>query len=826
MSIYENYNIEIDEKEIIRLLGYKNSLPSEEALNAVRAEIDSCLNHIQPKVAYKRININKIEGSKVFLQNNVVLEGDFIAEKLYNCQSIIACIATLGDDIDRIIRKSFENDNMLQGMTEDYIANCALSNLSKSFWLQIVESIKDTNLGITKALYPGDAAWPISEQKKLFDCVPDSDAIGVTLLDSHFMLPIKSVSAVYGLGEGIGIARVEHICSDCSLKNCSYRIKKQFEVIVHDADKTVSIKAEEQSNLLEVLRKNSIFANSPCGGKGSCGKCRVTFIKGCPPPSVQDKQHLSNKELTSGVRLACTVKVENSMELIVKNQNEAIEIMTSGKEKTINLNPLIKKLYLSLPSATAEDPRSDHKRLSDALGIEDLVVDYKLLPHISSLIRESDFKVTATLYNNTLIHLEADNTVAANYGAAIDIGTTTIACYLINLNDGTLLDVESQLNKQAAYGSDVISRISFTMEDDNGTKLLQSLLIEQINMLLDCLCKRNNISSNNLYNVAIAGNTTMVHFTLGLPTRNISTAPFVPVLTSALDYRGEELGIKINGLVSIMPGIASYVGSDITAGILVSEISETDKYSLLLDLGTNGEIVLGNKDRLLCCATAAGPAFEGSNIKCGIGGVRGSINTISLDNETIYSTIGSLSPIGICGSAVLDIVSEFLKYGIIDKTGRMQGEEDITNTNLKERMNYSGPIKEFIIENSSPEGTPIVFTQKDLREVQMAKSAIASGIEILIKEAGIGYDDIENVYIAGGFGSFMNIESAVNIGLLPKQLRERIISIGNAAGTGAKLYLLSDLYRKKANETTQLTQYIELSTRPDFQDYYMKNMMF
>jgi uncharacterized 2Fe-2S/4Fe-4S cluster protein (DUF4445 family) len=275
-----------------------------------------------------------------------------------------------------------------------------------------------------------------------------------------------------------------------------------------------------------------------------------------------------------------------------------------------------------------------------------------------------------------------------------------------------------------------------------------------------------------------------------------------------------------------MPGIASYVGSDITAGIIASGMMENEKYSLLLDLGTNGEIALGSKERILCCATAAGPAFEGASIKCGIGGVKGAINSVKLSSEKIYTTIDEAVPVGICGSAVLDIASELLKHGFIDETGRMLDRDELEDSALSVRMSYSSPMKEFIIDEGITEAQSIVFTQKDVREVQMAKAAIASGIQILIKEAGITYDDIENVYIAGGFGSFMNVESAVNIGMLPKALKDRISSIGNSAGIGAKMYLLSKVYREKAKNVTEQAEYIELSTRPDFQEYYMGYMMF
>ena len=296
--------------------------------------------------------------------------------------------------------------------------------------------------------------------------------------------------------------------------------------------------------------------------------------------------------------------------------------------------------------------------------------------------------------------------------------------------------------------------------------------------MIGILCSNNNISSNNIYNAVIAGNTTMIHLLLKLPCKSISLAPFIPISTKELEYEGKDLGIDINGVISIMPGIASYVGSDITAGIISSNLTKNEKYSLLLDLGTNGEMALGNKDEVITCSTAAGPAFEGANIKYGIGGVKGAICKVDLSKDKVYETIENINPIGICGSGVLDGVGQLLKYNIIDETGRIYDIDELDENISNDRIVEIDNMKQFILENNN---NIISITQKDIREVQLAKAAICAGIQILLKERNLNVNDIENVYIGGGFGNFMNVDSCIEIGMIPKELKDKITSIGNCA---------------------------------------------
>jgi uncharacterized 2Fe-2S/4Fe-4S cluster protein (DUF4445 family) len=818
MSVLRDIPIEIDESAVAKLLngGDKHNSEIDEL---IAQEIKNCLPLLKPEIIFEEIGIRAVETDKVYLKNGVVFEGDFISKNLAACSAVAVTVCTLGADIDEYVRSCFESGDYLRGMTADAIAVTALGNAGKQLWDKLTDSLKGTNLGITSRLSPGDTDWELKEQKKIFDCLHESN-FAVTLLESGMMLPVKSASAVYGFGKGIGIKPYGHVCSQCKLKNCPYKTHETFEITVNTDKEKLAITAEYGENLYDVLKKNKVRGDYLCAGKGICGKCRVKITSGAPLPCDEDKKHLTPYELDSGERLACRVTVSQPMELSVSGRAEDFEIMTEGVEQQIAVESPVLKKHIILKKSDINDSRSDLKRIADSMGIDDMSAGIEQLRSISAQIRGADYDFTAAAYNSALIGVERGDTESSCFGAAIDIGTTTVVCYLVELAGGRTIDIEAQANTQSAYGADVISRIDYTCEHENGTQTLRNMIVGQINSMVEQLCVRNGIKSSNIYNISVAGNTAMIHFFLGLPSENIAVAPFTPVTTSAMDFYAEEIGLNTGGVVSVIPGIASYVGSDITAGILASGMTDSEGYSLLLDLGTNGEMVLGNSHRLITCSVAAGPAFEGGNIKYGVGGIRGAIGKVDLTQTKIYKTINEGEPVGICGSGVLDTVSELLKSGVVDETGRMgKSAEDPA---LSARLVEEGGLRQFVLEHNPL----ITFTQKDVREVQLAKAAFSAGINILLKETGLNFKDIEKVFIAGGFGNYMDMKSALNIGLIPAELKGKTVSIGNAAGAGAKLYLLSKSLRKKAGQIVALASYIELSSRADFQDYYVENMTF
>lgn len=597
-----------------------------------------------------------------------------------------------------------------------------------------------------------------------------------------------------------------------------------MKISIKNKESTKTIYGNKNDNLLKVLRENHIEVNNNCGAKGKCGKCKVKILKyDYLETTKSDEKYLSKKELEEKIRLACMINLKDDMEIELINNKDNIHVLTDVYDNIANLDTNIKKHYIELKKPTLKDQRDDIKRLKESLNI-DLEISIKDLQNISEILEENDYKITLTTYTNKLLHIQGNDRSKYKYGIAIDLGTTTIALYLIDLNNGDIISVLSQVNNQRAYGSDVISRINYTIENKNGINELNKCIIDEINEMIDKICKANKIDKEEIYNLVVVGNTTMIHLVMKLNCKSIALAPFIPTLTETYECLSSDLGININGIVSFPPGMSAYVGSDISAGILSSNICEKEKYSLLLDIGTNGEMALGNKDKVFTCSTAAGPAFEGANIKYGVGGIYGAISSIDLSKSTIYKTINNKTPCGICGSGVLDISSQLLKYEIIDESGRMCDLDEIKNENLRKRLKEENNMKEFVIFED--EDKKISFTQKDIREVQLAKAAINAGMKVLLKESNLTYDDIEHVYIGGGFGNFMDVESAVNIGMIPKELKNKIKSIGNCAGKGAINYLINEKKQEEIINITNKCKYIELSQSKDFQEFYIDSIIF
>lgn len=600
---------------------------------------------------------------------------------------------------------------------------------------------------------------------------------------------------------------------------------KKVKLTIHSEKGKEVIDTNQGENLLDVLRNNKISIGSHCNGKGTCGKCKVKIINGLKEGNCLDLKHLTKEELELGFRLSCNVTINEDLEILLTEKNENMKVLVVGEEQEYDLDTVVNKKYVVIDKPSLEDQRDDYKRLKDACEKDNLFINIKYLPQIGDLLREANFNVTATFYKNRLLHLERGDSLQYSYGLAIDIGTTTVAIYLINLNNGKVLAVESKVNNQRSYGADVISRINFTIENPKGLGILKDSIINQLNDMIGLLCKKNSINKDNIYDTVIVGNTTMIHLLLGLPCKNIALSPYIPITTGIVEFEAKELGINTGGMISLVPGISAYVGSDITAGIVSSGMLNSERYSILLDLGTNGEMALGNKNEVITCSTAAGPAFEGANIKYGIGGIEGAISKVDLSKDKIYETIGNGKPCGICGSGVLDTVAQLVKFGIVDETGRMLGSDEVEQKEYHNRIIETGNMRQFIVAHNSVYEGVIAFTQKDVREVQLAKSAICAGIKILLKEKNITFDEIEKVYIGGGFGNYMNIESSVEIGMIPKELKDKIKSVGNCAGSGAKMYLLSKGIRDNTVDIINKATYIELSKRGDFQEYFIDSMM-
>jgi len=538
----------------------------------------------------------------------------------------------------------------------------------------------------------------------------------------------------------------------------------KYRVHVHCFYGRRTIFADSGANLLDLLRDNGFNVSGDCGGNGTCGKCAL-LVRGLPNSAGSDEIRLLGEEnVRRGQRLCCLVNVNSDIDVFIDDEAERTAlILTEGKMRHFECAPVIKKRFRN--------------------------------------------GFTEVIFRDKTICVEKGDTAGKSYGIAVDIGTTTVAAYLYDLVKCRCISTASALNPQRKYGTDVISRISYSMKSDNNRKTMQREIVECINGLADRLAQDASIRHEHIYASVFVGNTTMLHFLTGLDTSGIGAAPFRPATRDLQLIESGELGLNINpkGVSIVFPCVSAYIGGDALACVTASGMAESEDISLLVDIGTNGEIVLGCRKWLISCSTAAGPAFEGANISCGTGGVEGAIDTVGEAPDFKYTTVGNKEPVGICGSGIVDAVSRLLDAGIIDRTGR---------------MNIDGN-KVFVFKPSR-----ITLTQKDIREVQNAKAAIAAGIEMLIKESGIEPGDIKKVYLAGAFASRLNIESALNIGLLPGILKERIEIIGNAAGAGAAEALLSGNVLDGLEELRDRIKYIELSSCPDFSDIYINNLTF
>ncbi len=621
-------------------------------------------------------------------------------------------------------------------------------------------------------------------------------------------------------------------------------LRKEGEVAMNMEQYTVSILLDGEkktvnchggSILMEVFHQNGIFIEAPCGGKGICGKCKVRILKGkVSDMTDSESRFLSQSEKQEGYRLACMTQINGDVEVVVKDYTEGARIMSTAMEYSVDISPRIAKKFVQLDVPTVDDQRDDLRRLADALEIERPKVHVSLIRKLPQIIRDSEFKVTATYDGDHILAVDSGDTSNSAYGVAVDIGTTTVVCYLVNLITGEQVDVLSALNVQRSYGGDVISRIQHAMESSHGLARLRQGIVQQISDMINKLANKNNISIDHIYNIAIAGNTIMGHLFMGITPEHIASAPFTPADTQSGVYPAHDIGLSLGSAarVFMLPHISGYVGSDVVAGILATGMDKNKDLSLIIDIGTNGEIVLGNAEKMVCCSTAAGPAFEGANIRHGMGGVSGAINNVMLDGDGLkYTTINDRAPLGICGSGIVDALAMLLDAGIVDETGRLLDEDEIESEvgqKLAHRLTQVDGLTAFVIADTEASGTgePIVITQKDVREIQLAKAAIAAGIKVLINRMGEDVDRIANLYLAGGFGSYIDKRNAARIGLIPSKLEEKVIAIGNGAGTGAILSLLSSQEYQRTDTIKAMAEYVELSSTPEFQTEYVDSMYF
>ena len=611
-----------------------------------------------------------------------------------------------------------------------------------------------------------------------------------------------------------------------------------------------NIEVNQGTTALEALERAGINIDTPCGGKGICGKCKILINTGITTATPIEEELLSEEEIKKGFRLACQAKLfkDTIIEVPSEIRLDFKRVFSSNLKGDIHhtknnfsLESNLKKVSLDLEKPSLDDQRSDWERIKDGLSlkkienISNLKISLPILKKIPLLIRKADFKITVTICNDEIMDLESDNTAKKSYGMAFDIGTTTVVGYLIDLGSGEELSAVAKTNPQVIHGDDVISRIGFTQQPKGGLEKLQKEIVITLNEIIRETTQKAEIDKNNIYETVIVGNTCMHHLFLGLNPIHLAPSPYIPVIKESLSLKVKDIpGLSLNPTANIylLPNISAFVGADILAGILSTSMWKEDKTILLVDLGTNGEVVLGLKKKLWACSVAAGPAFEGARISSGMRAAEGAINKVKIDSKfIIYKVIEDGKVRGICGSGLIDLIAELLKLGLINKSGKLIGREE-GNSELSEEIRKriikgQKGNKFLLVKGKETEnGKPLYLTQRDIREVQLAKAAIFAGIKILLKEVNIPLEDIQEILLAGAFGNFIDKKSAVRIGLLPNLPLKKIESVGNAAGRGAEITLCSNKMREVSEEISKKVKYVELSSRPDFQEEFIKAMIF
>ena len=676
-------------------------------------------------------------------------------------KTFLYTLVSIGSGLSEWSTALFGEGNFLAGMLADAMADDYLFQMGHRLKQPILNLCKERGVGVVKGLYiPYDI--PMSAQRKIWE-VTDAEKLGdVKILDSFMYNPVKTLGQIYLLKEDSDIFNIQHDCSTCLNTDCKLREESMIAITVKD-DKTTVITGKRGESLLQMLQNNDFQLPAPCGGIGICGKCKIRVWEGKLPVTKEDRRYFSEIELEQGYRLACLAfPVEGCAISLAAHQEEAFHVVTG----------------------TAEE-----------MGA---------------------FEETHT------------------YGVAVDIGTTTIAMQLVSLDSGKVVDVYTAVNRQRRFGADVISRIEASNKGEG--RALQELVQEDLQSGLNELMKGKNVV---LKKMMIGANATMIHLLLGYSCETLGVYPFTPVNIATVHtsydvlfnpllskhssqtqcLTDEVLYSKVDSSTSVQiyPGISTYVGGDITAGLYAFDFDQREEIALLVDLGTNGEIAIGNKDKILVTSTAIGPAFEGGNISCGVGSIPGAICKVELGEDEVdgardirIETIQDALPIGLCGTGIIDAVYELCKAEYIDDTGMFI--DDYFDTG-------------FLLA-CDQEGRELYLTQKDIREIQLAKSAVRAGVETLLRKYGIGYEEVKHIFIGGGFGFKMDVDKAIGIGLLPKEWHGKIEAVGNCCLQGVRLGLCDEEVTKRTERIVTKSTEVYLANDKDFNEFYMDHMYF
>jgi uncharacterized 2Fe-2S/4Fe-4S cluster protein (DUF4445 family) len=624
---------------------------------------------------------------------------------------------------------------------------------------------------------------------------------------------------------------------------------KKFRIIFQPS----GIRGEvlEGKTILEAAQELGVGIESVCGGERVCGKCKVKLEKGfferfsieanpehLSPFTKEEEKFINEVERDEGYRLACAAQIRGDVSVFVPEESrvEGQVIRKTATERSIELRPAVIPHFVEIPQPSFHDLRADFERLKKALSekyhLDHLDIDYPTLLKLPHALREGDWKVTAAIWMEKEIVDIKPGKVDDTYGLAIDVGTTTVAGYLCNLRSGKVIATESMMNPQVIYGEDVMSRITYTMVHQDGFETMHHSIIEGLNQLIKTITGGCNLLPEDILELTIVGNTAMHHLLLGIDPQYLGVSPFPPAIHRSMDVKARDLGLKAHpsANVHILPIEAGFVGADNVGVLIAEEPYNQDEMVLIIDIGTNGELVLGNRKKLISSSCATGPALEGAHIKFGMRAAAGAIERVRIDPNTLevnFKIVGepywqsefkSTKAKGICGSGIIDAMAELYRNGIIDRSGRVR--KGIQSP----RLRIIDEKPEFVIawENETSIGKEITITQQDVRNVQLAKGAIYTGAKLMMKKLGV--ENLDKVILAGAFGSYIDPQEAMVLGMFPDCDLKNVYAIGNAAGDGARIALLNRDKRVEAEEIARKVEYVELTIEKDFQKEFIEAM--
>src|SRR5436190_1653751 len=600
------------------------------------------------------------------------------------------------------------------------------------------------------------------------------------------------------------------------------------------------------TSILKSAHAASIEITATCGGRGRCTSCRVKFVAGTiPPPTIMDEIQLGSDLVREGYRLSCQSVPSEAVTVQVAPplEERAFQILGAGPGVVgmgrVTLDSGIRKQVVKVSL-----PREEHHQISDleqlaaALGVTPTDVGLAVLQGLPAALRDDPAGVTVTTFappggrgSERVVAVERGDTAGMKFGLAVDIGTTTVVSTLIELDSGEQLASVSSLNPQAVFGGDLMSRIAFAQFDPGNLRKLHTRIIGLLNRHIEEACRQSGVLAKWIYKVVVVGNTCMHHLLLGIDPSFVGLAPYAPVMRHALVLPARELFLKVapEARVCLLPLVAGFVGADAVAVALATRIYEGAAIRIAVDIGTNGEVILGSRDRLWACSAPAGPALEGAQIRHGMRGALGAIDRVAVDDDIHVHTIGEADPLGICGSGLIDLLAGLLDTGVIDWTGLIRVEaREALPPKLRERVVMRGEERQVIVLRPGEAGArqEVVLTQDDVRQVQLAKGAIASGVAMLQHVASVSDETVAELMLAGGFGNYVSIASALRIGLIPPLPKEKIRYVGNAASLGAQLCLVSETERQRAESVAARIEHVSLAAHPDFERIFVEAMNF